>query len=81
MSNEDFLEMAPDLAVRLRRELLRLAHHEDELAADEAAKVPYWAPHPSSISGHRAAAKVLRADADQLVYDLPRLGPLDNPAA
>ena len=81
MSNEDFLEMGPDLAVRLRRELLRLAHREDELAADEAAKIPYWAPHPSSISGHRAAAQVLRADADQLLHDVPCRGPLDNPAA
>ena len=51
----------------LRRELLQLASHEDELAANEAACVPYWAPTPASVIGHRAAAAALRDDADRLI--------------
>jgi hypothetical protein len=50
----------------LRGELLRLAKREDDLAADEAAAVPYWSPYPASVDGHRAAAAALRREADQL---------------
>lgn len=50
----------------LRRELRRLATREDELASSEAAQVPYWAPTPTSVLGHRAAATALREDADKL---------------
>jgi hypothetical protein len=58
----------PDaIASALRRELLRLAHVEENLAADEAAKVPYWAPYPPTVLGHRAAAAALRADADSFL--------------
>lgn len=52
------------LAAALRGELLRLARAEEELASAEAAAVPYWDRHPPSIQGHRAAAAILRADAD-----------------
>jgi hypothetical protein len=55
------------LTVQLRNALLDLARHEDECAADEAAHQPYWAPCPSSVHGHRAAAVVLRDRADQLL--------------
>ena len=55
------------LATALRRELLRLAAREDHLAAAEAAVVPYWAPHPPSVHGHRTAATALRTRADQLL--------------
>jgi len=55
------------LATALRRELLRLAAHEDDLAAAQAALVPYWAPHPPSVQGHRTAATALRSRADQLI--------------
>ena len=55
------------LATALRRELLRLAPREDHLAAAEAAVVPYWAPHPLSVHGHRTAATALRSRADQLL--------------
>jgi len=51
----------------LRRELLQLANHEDELAATEAAAVPYWTPTPVSVMGHRAAATALREDADRIM--------------
>jgi len=50
----------------LRRELIRLAKLEDDRAADEAARVPYWSPCPSSVEGHRAAALALRRDADAI---------------
>jgi hypothetical protein len=52
---------------RLRRVLLELARRQDDLAADEAAATPYWAPCPSSVLGHRTAAAALRAEADHLV--------------
>ena len=51
----------------LRAELLRLAALEESRAAAEAAEVPYWAPYPASVSGHRAAAQVLRDDAQRLL--------------
>ena len=51
----------------LRRELFQLASREDEIAAAEAARVPYWAPTPPSVMGHRAAAAALREDAERLV--------------
>jgi len=55
------------IATAVRRELLRLARLEEERAATEAATVPYWAPHPSSVQGHRAAALVLRTEADHFL--------------
>jgi len=55
------------VASALRRALLRLAAREDDLAAAEAASVPYWAPHPPSVLGHRTAAAALRFEADQLL--------------
>jgi hypothetical protein len=51
----------------LRRELLRLARIEEDLAATEAAAVPYWAHCPPTVAGHRSAAAVLRANADRLL--------------
>jgi len=50
----------------LRLELLRLARHEDDLAAAEGAEVPYWATCPPSVLGHRTAAAALRAEADRI---------------
>jgi len=52
---------------RLRSLLLDLARREEDLAARQAAGTPYWAPCPSSVSGHRFAASVLRAEADLLL--------------
>ena len=52
------------VAKALRRELLRLARAEEDRAAAEAAKVPYWAPCPPTIQARRTAAAILRADAD-----------------
>ena len=51
------------LAVRLRQILLELARREETIACSEAAAVPYWAPHPASVIGHRAAAEALRSQA------------------
>jgi hypothetical protein len=56
-----------ELAASVRLALLKLARYEDELAATEAARVPYWEPHPPSVLGHRTAAQALRAEADALV--------------
>lgn len=55
----------------LRRELLHLARLEDEVAAKQAAQVPYWTPIPASVDGHRAAARALREDADTLLRPKP----------
>ena len=55
-----------DVASLLRHELLRLAVEQERIADAEAAQVPYWAPSPASVEGHRAAASALRADADRL---------------
>jgi hypothetical protein len=49
----------------LRAILLKLAKQQDDLAAQEAATVPYWTPCPPSVLGHRAAAETLRAQADE----------------
>lgn len=55
------------LATAVRRELLRLAAREDDLAATEAASVPYWAP-----SG--TAAPSMEDDLDQLLLAIRRAG-------
>ena len=55
------------VAATLRQELLRLAALEENLAAAEAAKVPYWSPCPASVAGRRAAAQALREDADRFL--------------
>jgi hypothetical protein len=54
------------MAIRLGQILLELARREDNIALSEAAAAPYWAPHPTSVIGHRAAAEVLRSEADRL---------------
>jgi hypothetical protein len=48
------------------RELYFLADEEDDQAAAEAARAPYWATCPASIVGHRKAAQALRSDASRL---------------
>jgi hypothetical protein len=58
---------APATSEVLRRELLQLARQEDDLASDEGAAVPYWAPCPPSVQGHRAAAVALREAADRVI--------------
>ncbi len=55
-----------DIKVALQRELHRLARVEDDRAANDAARVPYWSPCPPSVQGHRAAAAILRAEAELL---------------
>jgi hypothetical protein len=59
--------LSGSLATTLRQELLRLAEYEENLAAAEAAKVPYWSPCPATVVGHRAAARALREDADRIL--------------
>lgn len=55
-----------EVATAVRRELLKLAYAEDQLAADERAKVQYWEPCPAAVQGHRAAAAALRAGAHRI---------------
>jgi hypothetical protein len=55
------------IQAQLRKTLLELAHCEDELALAEAAAVPYRAPQPASVTGHRSAACCLRAEADRFL--------------
>ena len=57
--------LSRELARELRRVLLSLARTEEEIALSQAAAVPYWAPCPASVYGHRAAARALRIDADR----------------
>lgn len=52
------------IASEMRALLLNLARREDNLAFEEAAGTPYWAPTPVSVVGHRCAADALRAQAD-----------------
>jgi hypothetical protein len=58
---------AIELLYALRTELYRLARREDSLADEECARVPYWAPCPASVLGHRAAARALEAEAAALL--------------
>lgn len=46
--------------------LIGLARNLETLAATEAARTPYWAPYPDTVAGRRAAAAVLREEADRL---------------
>jgi len=60
-----------DVASLLRHELLRLAVEQERIADAEAAQVPYWAPSPASVEGHRAAA----SGAGDRALGLLRRGP------
>lgn len=55
------------VASKVRSILLELARREEDSAADLAAATPYWRPAPSMILGHRTAAALLRAEADQFL--------------
>jgi hypothetical protein len=66
MSTNEESAKSPELMAALCHELVLLARHEDDVAAREAARVPYWAACPPSIEGHRAAARALRADLERL---------------
>ena len=55
-----------DIATAICHELIRLARQEEDTAAAEASSTPYWEPCPPSVSGHRQAARALRADAARL---------------
>ncbi len=59
----------PDVATALCRQLYALARREDEAAAHESARTPYWAACPPSVEAHRTAARLLRADADRLEFE------------
>jgi hypothetical protein len=54
-------------AALLRSRLLELARRQDDLAAQEAATMPYWKPQASTVHGHRTAADALRAEADLIL--------------
>jgi hypothetical protein len=59
-------------AASMRKILLRLATAQDEAAAAQAARTPYWKPWPESAIGCKAAARALRAIAESLSVALPR---------
>lgn len=55
-----------ELLTAVCRELVAIAHREEERAATEAAHTPYWQPCPTSVLAHRQAAVALRESALQL---------------
>lgn len=71
MTSMDVSDLAPEISAatksRLRKILLELARSEEEMAVVQASAVPYWAAKPESVSGHRAAAAALRAQADRFL--------------
>lgn len=52
-----------DMLAQLCRQLHDLAKAEENAASHEAARVPYWAACPPSVTAHREAARSLRATA------------------
>ena len=62
-----------ELVAELCHELVMLARREDDSAAAEASRTPYWAPCPASVEGHRAAARVLRAELERLEREMVAL--------
>ena len=62
-----------ELVAELCHELVMLARREDDAAAAEASRTPYWAPCPASVEGHRAAARTLRAELDRLEREVVAL--------
>lgn len=61
---------SPEFIAALCHELVVLARHQEDVAATEAARAPYWSPYPASVDGHRAAAHALRADVARLEREL-----------
>jgi hypothetical protein len=59
-------DIAQQVRIHLRTELLRLARDEENAAADAAARVHYWEALPPVVSGHRECAIVLRRAADAI---------------
>ena len=55
-----------ELLTALCRELVQLARRDEETAASEAARTPYWVACPPSVEGHRSAARALWADVARL---------------
>ena len=55
-----------ELVAAVCRELYLLAGREEQAAADEACRVPYWQACPPSVNVHWTAAQLLRADANRL---------------
>jgi hypothetical protein len=58
----------------VRQLLLQLARREEELAAEEAAVLPYWRTCVPSVEGHRVAAAALRWAAEQFPIRYPNRG-------
>ena len=55
-----------ELSAVLCRALYELARREEVLAAAEAACVAYWETCPLSVQARRAAAEVLRVQAESI---------------
>lgn len=58
----------------LRKELLRLAQQEEDIAAQQAQPVHYWESMPVTVAVHRQCAAALRAAADELLTSSARPG-------
>ena len=56
----------PGLVTALCQALHTLAKREEDAAANEASRTPYWATCPPSVEAHRTAARLLREDAQRL---------------
>jgi hypothetical protein len=69
MNGNQHQHKTAEFARALCHELLLLAIHEEELAANEASRTPYWSPCPSSVVAHRIAARALREDMARLESD------------
>ncbi len=52
-------------AIRLDQVHFELARRTVTIGLSEAAAAPCWAPHPTSVIGHRPAAGVFRSEADR----------------
>ena len=59
--------MSEQLHEALRKELLRLAQHEEDIAAREAEPVNYWQAMPITVAIHRHCAAALRGAADEFL--------------
>jgi len=67
------MNLSAELVLALCRELFRLAKDEEDQAAAEASRTPYWVACPPSVEGHRVAARALRADAARFEAELQAL--------
>jgi proteasome lid subunit RPN8/RPN11 len=66
MNTNHMSPKSPELVAALCHELVLLAKSEEDIAASEASRVPYWSVCPPSVEGHRAAARAIRVNLERL---------------